>query len=383
MQRPKISLKPGERLVLDAPSPQLQGKFFGPIGTSTSACKTSVTRAGSSEMCDSYPVEINASNELIKTGGLQLNITLEWAKGVYFPNCPQIGNCGSNEMSLSVYQDPPKQYYPDPGPIGLGECALVDANVPANPAKDEIMSSPDLCGTPPPLNTFTVGSRGLYGTPDTPLSVAHIGAGISADRFDDALPVPKDGICRIEYVNIGNYSGSNPYKLTIELADYSGASGLVDHSFDEYVPPDLSASAPDTPAGPAASGGFGGADSLSFGVPGFGVAPVGVGAPRVDLPGLGGSAGFDGIGPGLLDTSDLAKRIVDRGPKPLGAAAPANGLLLFLWLVLLPLGGLCSFLFFVWRRRRDDDPGLAAPAWARADPGRRWRRRSAGSRSWR
>jgi hypothetical protein len=316
-----------------------------------------VTRAGSSEICDSYPIEINAPDALIKSGNLQLNVTLEWKPGTKIANCPQIGNCGTNEMSLAIYQDPPRQTIGEPGPVGIGECPLIDGNVPANPAKDEVMSNPDLCGTPAPLNTYTVGSRGVYGTPDTPLSVAHAGAGICATRYDDTLPVPKDGICRIEYVNLGNYSGSNPYTLTLELADFSGL-GPIDRSAEDFVPEDLSASPSFTPSGPAVDAG----GLPVFGLPAFAVAPVGTGAPRVDLPGLGSSAGFDGIGPGRLGADDLAQKIVSRGPKVLAAAGPANGVLLFLWLVMLPLGGLASFLFFVWRRRREDDPGLAAPA---------------------
>ena len=348
------TLKPGQKLVIKSDSPLVQGKadLFG--GLSPSDCDTPMVLLGSDEFCHSYPITIDASDEVIKSGNLQLNAVLEWAKGVYLPNCPQIGNCGTNEMGVEIWQNPPAQYFPDPGPVGIGECDTIDAQVPANPVKDELFADETFCGQPTAaLNTASASSTGFQGTPDTPLSIAHIAAGNCAEQLepDPDNPVPANGICRIENVGVGNYTGNNPYTLTIELVDYSG-TGPVDLSGDTFVPEDLSkvpdATPSDAPSSVAPS------QPQGFDVPTF-AAPVGVGAPRVDLPGLGSSAGFDGIGPAALGTGDLARRIVDRGPRPLSAADPASGALLLLWLVLLPLSGLGSFLFFLWRRRREDD----------------------------
>jgi hypothetical protein len=358
--KPGYTLKPGQKVVIKSASPPLQGKadLFG--GLSPADCDTPMALLGSDEFCHSYPITIDATDAQIKSGNLQLNAVLEWAKGVYVPNCPQIGNCGTNEMGVAIWQNPPGQHFPNRGPVGVGECDPLDAQLPAGPVKDTLFTDPQFCGPPDsPLTNSAAESTGFQGTPDTPLSIAHVGAGVCAEQLvpNPDLPVPKDGICRVENVSVANYLGDNPYTLTIELVDYSGA-GPVDLSADTFVPEDLSntpevPSTPDTPAAPAAPD--------SFAVPAFS-APVGVGAPRVDLPGLGSSAGFDGIGPASLAGSDLARRIVDRGPKPLSAAGPASGALLVLWLVLLPVGGLGSFLFFLWRRRRaDEEPGPTTP----------------------
>jgi hypothetical protein len=359
--KPGFTLKPGQKVVINAPSPPLQGKadLFG--GLSPADCDTPVALLGSDEFCDSYPITIDASNALILSGNLQLNAVLEFAKGpAYVPNCPQIGNCGSNEMGVAIWQNPPGQHFPDRGPVGLGECDPLDANLPPSPVRDEVMTNPDICGEPTAaLTNSAAESTGLQGTPDSPLSIAHIGAGICAPQLepDPDNPVPADNVCKIEHVSVGNYTGDNPYKLTIELIDFSGGPP-VDLSGEADIPvQDLSGDTP--PAVTSSPTGFSGSGTITFDVPAL-TPPASSGAPRVDLPGLGSSAGFDGIGAVDLGGGDLARRIVERGPKALGAAGPASGLLLLLWLVLLPLGGLGSFLFFVWRRRRAEDE--AAPA---------------------
>jgi len=316
--KPGLSIKPGQKIVIKAPSPSVPGKgyFFGNLAPSD--CRTSVARLGSSEYCDGYPVTIDATPELILSRNLQLNATLEWKPGTTVQNCQQIGNCGTNEMGVAIYTDPPNQ----------------DAS-------------------PNHFNEASAESGEFFGSPDAPLNIAHSGAGICGKRYVDTPKLPANNVCPIEFVDVGNYTGVNPYTLTIELVDLSGSSpvdGSGDTPFDlsgEAAPPPV-ASAP--AAAPAPFTTF-----LGSGAAGPELAPISSGAPRVDLPGLGSSAGFDGIGPAALPSSDLAQKIVNRGPKVLGAARPANALVLLLWLVLLPLGGLASFLIYVWRKRREED----------------------------
>jgi len=327
--KPGLSIKPGQKIVVKAPSPVFPaGKFdfFG--GIHPSDCKLPAAQLGSSEFCDMYPVTIDASDELILSKNLQLNVTLEWAPGVTIQNCAADGNCGTNEMGVAIYTDPPQQG-----------------------------------GTPPADQaTASSGASGnFYGSPDTPLTIAHNGAGICGKRFDTKFKLPANNVCRLEYVDVGNFSGNNPYTLTLELVDFSGSGPIdrsIEDSFDlsgEAAPPAVASTAP-TSSGPSTFTTF-----LGVGV-GADTTPIGAGAPRVDLPGLGSSAGFDGIGPASLPSSDLAQKIVNRGPKVLGVAGPANGLALLLWLVLLPTTGITSFLFFLWRRRREDRDVSGAPA---------------------
>jgi len=322
-QKPTLKMKPGQTMVFKAPSPTLEGKVLVRAAASNpTRCRASVTARGSGEWCDSYPVEIDASDDLIKSGNLQLNATLAWTPGTTVQNCQGIGNCGTKEMGLALWQDPALQTFP------------TDPNT--------------------PVDTATSIQGGLAGRPDTPMVVSHIGAGICAKRTDAATTVPKSGICRIEYILAINYLGSNPYTLTIELRDNSGA-GPVDLSAEDFGVFDESASAPPPAVSSTPSAPITFPDALPTAGPTLGFTPIGTGAPRVDLPGLGSSAGFDGIGPAALPSSDLAQKIVNRGPKVLGAPGEASMLVLVLWLVLLPVGGLASFLFYVWRRRREDE----------------------------
>jgi hypothetical protein len=353
--KPKLSIKPGQKIVIKAPSPAVPGKadLFG--GLQPTDCDTTVADLGSSEFCDAYPVFIDASDDLILSGNLQLGVSLEWKKGTYLPNCPQIGNCGTNEMGLEIWKDPPEQAVGDRGAVLVGDCEIPEGQLPEGDIRQTYTDV--VCPYPDPSNKASASSTGLQGTPDTPIALGLPGVGICGKRMDDKVKLPANNVCHLLYVDVGNYNGSNPYTLTIELLDFSGL-GPVDLSAEGDVPfQDLSG---DTPPPPEPfSGGASGSFSAIV-LPAFDLPATGTGAPRVDLPGLGSSAGFDGIGLGALPDSDLARRIVERGPKALGAAGPASGLLLFLWLVALPLGGIGSFLFFVWRRRREEDQQAAA-----------------------
>jgi hypothetical protein len=362
--KPAMTIRVGQVITLKAPSPTAPGEGYLFGGLQPSDCEISMSELGSSEFCDSYPITLDVPRDVIKQGNLQLNATLTWDNkaGVYVPNCPNIGNCGTNQMGMEVWGEIPPQKVGTRGLVLVGDCEIPEGQFPEGPARDTYTEN--VCPYPDPTDEPFAGTRGFFQeeTADSPVTLAVTSAGICGERLveDPEVVVPKDNVCPHMFVDVGNYVGQNPYTLSIELVDYSG-SIPKDLSADDDVPVDQSgdASAPPTADAPSSSTSFTAIGS-EISAPALDGALAGAGAPRVDLPGLGSSAGFDGIAGAPFGSADLAKQIVNRGPKQLGAAPPANGLLLAVWLVLLPLGGILSFLFFLWRRRREEDAGPAA-----------------------